>query len=51
MLYEDRITEDKYLIADLNYKYGYDIYLNNNFYLAGYPADEEYHGERCISSG
>jgi len=48
IVYEDNISENKYLIADLNYKYGYRIYQNKNFYLAGYP---ENHNERCISSG
>ena len=37
---EDMIPEDKYLYADLNYTRGYEIYLNKNFFLAGYPADK-----------
>ena len=32
----------------MNYRFGYDRYKNQNFYLAGYPRN---FGERCISSG
>ena len=45
----DNISKDKYLIANLNYEYGYEIYKDKYFYLAGYPKD--FHGERCISVG
>ena len=45
---DDNIPENKYLIADLNYEYGYNRYDNNNFYLAGYPKNFD---ERCLSSG
>lgn len=44
----DKILKGKYLTLDLNYEYGYERYLNENCYLAGYP---ENHSERCISSG
>lgn len=44
----DNIGEEKYLTPDLNYEHGFKRYLNNNFYLAGYPRN---FGERCISSG
>ena len=45
----DQISENKYLKADLNYQYGYDIYEDKNFYLAGYPKD--FDGTRCTSAG
>ena len=45
---DDNIPENKYLIPDLNYEYGYNRYKDNNFYLAGYPNDFD---ERCLSSG
>ena len=51
ILESDNISEDKYLLADLSYKYGYDIYKNGKFLLAGYPADNIYEKERHISSG
>ena len=50
----DEIPEDKYLIADLTYKYGYDIYEQKNYFLAGYPNEPLYplyQKERHISSG
>ena len=46
ILKEDRIPEDKYLFADLGYKYGYDIYKNGKFFLAGYTEDNLYFKER-----
>ena len=48
---KDKIPENKYLLADLSYKYGYDIYKNGKFLLAGYPRDPLYENERHISSG
>ena len=51
ILKSDDIPEDKYLIADLNYKYGYNIYKNGKIFLAGYPNDPMYQNERYISSG
>ena len=51
ILKSDDIPEDKYLLADLNYKYGYNKYKNGKFFLAGYPNDPIYHKERHISSG
>ena len=45
---EDNVSKEKYLNPDLNYIYGYDRYIDNNFYLAGYPYDFD---ERCVSSG
>ena len=45
----DKISENKYLDVDLNYKHGYNKYKGRNFYLAGYPKD--YDGIRCISAG
>lgn len=48
---KDKIPENKYLLADLSYKYGYDIYKNGKFLLAGYPKDPLYEKERHISSG
>ena len=44
--------EERYLIPDYNYKNGYNIYLNGNFYLAGYPIFKSKNtGERHICSG
>ena len=51
ILKSDDIPEDKYLMADLNYKYGYNIYKNCKLFLAGYPDDPMYQNERHISSG
>ena len=45
---DDHIPENKYLNPDLNYEYGYNSYLDDNVYLAGYPKK---FGERCISAG
>ena len=50
ILEEDKISEDKYLQPDMNYKKeGYNSYTNNNnyYYLAGYPRNNE----RTVSSG
>ena len=38
---EDGISEDKYLMPDLNYSYGFEIYINKNFFLAGYPKNHD----------
>ena len=51
ILPKDNIPEDKYLFPDLNYKNGYDKYINQYFYLAGYPTVEIYRGDRHVSSG
>ena len=51
ILEKDNIPKDKFLIADYNYKYGYDNYINGKFFLAGYPRDLVYEKERHISSG
>ena len=51
ILKSDDIPEDKYLMADLNYKNGYNIYKNGKIFLAGYPNDPIYQNERYISSG
>jgi len=48
---KDNIKEDKFLMPDLNYKNGYNIYINDNFYLAGYPQNNSNENERSISSG
>ena len=48
----DYIPEDKFLLPDLDYKYGYNHYFYKKFYLAGYPKAENCHyKERHISSG
>jgi len=48
----DEIPEDKFLIPDFNYKNGFNVYENENFYLAGYPrVNNQFLGERHISSG
>ena len=51
MIDKDKVPENKYLLAELSYKYGYDIYKNGKFLLAGYPRDSLYENERHISSG
>ena len=51
ILEKDNNPEDKFLIADLNYKYGYDEYTKKKFFLAGYPRDSNYEKERHVSSG
>ena len=45
---EDNIAADKYLSPNLSYIHGYDKYIDNYYYLAGYPNDYD---ERCSSSG
>ena len=49
ILKSDNITDSKYLYPDLNYKNGYEFYNNKNFYLAGYPSENN--KGRCVSSG
>ena len=49
ILKSDNVADSKYLYPDLNYKNGYNLYKNKNFYLAGYPSENN--KERCISSG
>ena len=51
ILKTDDIHEDKYLLADLNYKNGYDKYKNGKIFFAGYTNDPIYKNERYISSG
>ena len=52
ILNNDDIGYNKYLIPDYNYKKGYNIYLNGNFYLGGYPIfKSNYVKERHICSG
>ena len=48
----DYIPDYKFLLPDLNYKTGFNTYINQKFYLAGYPSVNNWHvGERHISSG
>ena len=47
----DKIPENKYLLPDLNYKNGFNLYLKENFYLAGYPKVDKFVGDRHITSG
>lgn len=52
ILKSDEITEDKFLFPDLNYKNGFQVYENQNFYLAGYPkVADQFIGDGHISSG
>ena len=51
ILESDKISEDKFLNLDLNYKNGYNIYIDKSLYLAGYPQNKLNKNERCISSG
>ena len=48
---KDNIKSDKYLVPDLNYKNGLNLYKSNFFYLAGYPRNNLNENERSISSG
>ena len=47
----DNIEEDKYLFPDLNYKSGFDQYLETEIYTAGYPNEKVYRGDKFISAG
>ena len=47
----DKISEDKFLYPDLNYKNWYNFYVDKSFYLAGYPQNNSNKNERSISSG
>ena len=53
ILRSDNILDEKFLLPDLNYKNGYDFYINKPCYLAGYPningIGEDL--DRCISPG
>ena len=51
ILVEDNIKEDKFLEPDFSYKNGYNIYLNDYFYSAGYPQNNPIKVERTISYG
>ena len=51
VLKKDQIPEDKYLIPDSSYKYGFNSYKTEKFMLAGYPNDIIYQKERHIASG
>ena len=51
ILEEDNIKEDIFLEPDLNYKNGNDIYLNDYFYLPGYPQNNLIKVERTVSYG
>ena len=52
ILPEDDIPEDKYLYPDLNYKSGFDNYINENkIFTAGYPDIHPYKGEKHYSGG
>lgn len=47
VLEKDKISDNKYLLVDLNYKH---IYQNGKYLLVGYPRDSIYGNERHISS-
>ena len=47
----DNIPDKKYLMPDLNYQNGFNIYDGERFYLAGYPHDIQFEKQRFISSG
>ena len=51
VLPEDNIPEDNYLYPDLNYENGYDQYIGNKIYTAGYPNTDIYKGDKQFSSG
>ena len=48
---KDNIKEDKFLQLDYNYKNGYNSYINEFFYLAGYPQNNLMETGRSSSSG
>ena len=49
ILEKDNIKEDKFLEPDFSYKNGYNIYLNDYFYLAEYPHNNSTKTQRIIS--
>ena len=51
ILDEDNISDDKYLLPDLNYAYGFTQYIDNIVYTCGYPNVQTFKGERHLSSG
>ena len=54
ILPEDEIPENKYLYPDLNYKSGFDEYIQNPrilIYTAGYPDVEIFKDEKHFSGG
>ena len=49
---EDNISEDKYLLPDLNYKNGYNQYIKRIIFTGGYPNDDINKGKKqCFSPG
>ena len=49
---EDNISEDKYLLPDLNYKNGYNQYIKRTIFTGGYPNDDINKGKKqCFSPG
>ena len=48
---KDDIIKDNFLLPDLNYKNGLELYDNKSFYLAGYPKNSKNEFERSSSSG
>ena len=48
IIQDDKIPENKYLIPDSIYEYGFNNYIDKNCYLAGYPENLK---GRCSASG
>ena len=42
ILDSDNISKDRFLYPDLNYKKGYNIYMNNEYYIAGFNNEKKY---------
>ena len=51
ILSEDKIPDDRYLYPDLNYKNGYEQYIENDIYTGGFPSVEVNKGDRHFSGG
>ena len=51
ILSEDDIPDDRYLYPDLNYKNGYEQYIENDIYTGGFPSVEVNKGDRHFSGG
>ena len=51
ILSEDKIPDDRYLDPDLNYKNGYEQYIENDIYTGGFPSVEVNKGDRHFSGG
>ena len=46
----DNISKDKFLLPDLNYKKGYELYLDKSYYIAGFENNNNNKFEKFICS-